>query len=523
MATVDVFARRALRMSSSTLQLLEQGQRAHQQGQLAEAEQYYVEVLQQEPQHFDALHFIGAIAHQRGDHETALQFYGKALQRNPHHVPLFHNIGSCLLRLNRLPEALQALEQAQRLDPLHLQSWISSGMVLRQLKDYPRAIEAFERAMEIQIDASDAYYERGLCLQELDLDVDALLDFDDAIRFLKRTDKPQSHCQFARGFSLQKLGRFDDARSAYQAAAFDVKTRSKALFNLAILEANCHHYEAALSFLEDLLFIDTQSVRAHLQKAHLLRQMRRLEEAADAIHEASRFGLEPEHAQFLLASLGRSASPNTAPADYVRTLFDHYAPHFDQHLKVNLEYRLPALLRACFQNYLAHSPARHRMLDLGCGTGLCGIELRDFGTSLIGVDLSPEMLKRAANRAIYDDLVCDEILHFLASEEQAADLILLADVLVYMGDLQEFLDQCHRVLQLHGLLFFTVEVDTGPDAINESHGYRLQTSQRYAHQESYLRDLAAKDAWEVLEMSPRVLRREGEHMLNSLLCVWRKV
>ncbi|WMW80843.1 tetratricopeptide repeat protein [Undibacterium cyanobacteriorum] len=514
-------------MSSSILHLLEQGQSAHQLGQLAEAEQYYIQVLQQEPQHFDALHLIGAIAHQRGDHETALQFYGKALQRNPHHAPLLHNIGSCLLRLERLHEALQALEQAQRLDPQHVQSWISSGVVLRQLQDYPAAIKAFERAMEIQIDAIDAYYERGLCLQELDLDLDALLDFDDALHFLKRADKAPAQCQFARGLSLQKLGRFEEARSAYQAAAFEFTLQTKALFNLAILETTCQHYDAALNCLEDLLFIDAQSLQAHLQKIQVLKLMGHLDEAVAAIHKAAQFGLESEHAQFLLASLGRSASPHAAPADYVRSLFDHYAPHFDQHLTVNLEYRLPSILRACFQKYLARSAANFtansRMLDLGCGTGLCGAELRDFGATLIGVDLSPEMLKRAAARNIYDSLVCNDIVHFLVGEEQVADLVLLADVLVYMGDLQELLTQCHRVLQSDGFLFFTVELDPATNSIAQTEGYRLQASQRYAHQESYLRDLAASGAWEVLEMSPHALRREGQDVIDSLVCVWRKI
>ena len=39
--------------------------------------------------------------------------------------------------------------------------------------------------MELQIDAVEAYYERGLCLQELTMHQDAVLDFDDALYFMK--------------------------------------------------------------------------------------------------------------------------------------------------------------------------------------------------------------------------------------------------------------------------------------------------------------------------------------------------
>ena len=47
-----------------------------------------------------------------------------------------------------------------------------------------------------------------------------------------------------------------------------------------------------------------------------------------------------------------------------------------------------------------------RVADLGCGTGRVGAWLRDRGTvELYGVDLSPEMLARAADRNIYARLL----------------------------------------------------------------------------------------------------------------------
>ena len=38
----------------------------HRQGKLGEAEPFYVEVVQLNPTHFDALHFLGVIALQTG-------------------------------------------------------------------------------------------------------------------------------------------------------------------------------------------------------------------------------------------------------------------------------------------------------------------------------------------------------------------------------------------------------------------------------------------------------------------------
>ena len=41
------------------------------------------------------------------------------------------------------------------------------------------------------------------------------------------------------------------------------------------------------------------------------------------------------------------------------------------------------------------------ILELGCGTGLCGIHLRPRAARLVGIDLSPEMVGlRARARAL---------------------------------------------------------------------------------------------------------------------------
>ena len=52
---------------------LNQGTALHQQGKLAEAERCYEEVLQQQSDHFNALHLLGVIAHQTRRTERAVE------------------------------------------------------------------------------------------------------------------------------------------------------------------------------------------------------------------------------------------------------------------------------------------------------------------------------------------------------------------------------------------------------------------------------------------------------------------
>ena len=132
--------------------------------------------------------------------------------------------------------------------------------------------------------------------------------------------------------------------------------------------------------------------------------------------------------QHLLAALTGDSSPTTTPASYVRSLFDSYAGEFDAHLVDTLGYRVPELLLAAV---LALAPQRKLdILDLGCGTGLCGVHFRPHAQRLTGVDLSQPMLAKAAARGIYDSLVSADAAEFLHADNVPFDLVLAADVFV---------------------------------------------------------------------------------------------
>jgi protein O-GlcNAc transferase len=54
----------------------------HQAGRLQAAEQIYRQILQTQPNHAEAIHFLGVIAHQVGQHETAMEYISRAIALN---------------------------------------------------------------------------------------------------------------------------------------------------------------------------------------------------------------------------------------------------------------------------------------------------------------------------------------------------------------------------------------------------------------------------------------------------------
>jgi predicted TPR repeat methyltransferase len=195
-------------------------------------------------------------------------------------------------------------------------------------------------------------------------------------------------------------------------------------------------------------------------------------------------------ASLALARLGATPIPAAATPAYVARLFDQYAPRFEAHLVAGLGYRAPALLRQAIAEVCRHTARPMHFphaLDLGCGTGLAGVAFRDCVERLEGIDLSPGMVAEARAKGLYDGLHVGEVLaHLKAATDGQFNLILAADVLVYLGDLAPLFTQVGRVLVSGGLFAFTAES-------HEGEGYVVGSETRYAHSPNYI-ERAAGDA-----------------------------
>lgn len=216
----------------------------------------------------------------------------------------------------------------------------------------------------------------------------------------------------------------------------------------------------------------------------VLEDLGRGAEAVDALKRAKAHAVEADVAfiDYHLAALGSGPSPAACPADYLVRLFDGYAPRFDDHLVNRLGYRGPWLLRDAVMPLLAGGTAGD-VIDLGCGTGLCGMPFRPVARSLVGVDLSPRMLERAASRGVYDQLIRSDVTAALFQRPAAVDLVLAADVFIYVGDLAPVFQAAAVALRPGGLLAFTLEVTEAAD-------FKLEPSRRYAHWIDYVRRVA---------------------------------
>ncbi|MCA0239299.1 MAG: tetratricopeptide repeat protein [Proteobacteria bacterium] len=290
-----------------------------------------------------------------------------------------------------------------------------------------------------------------------------------------------------RGAALNRLQQPEQAAPVFQRLVQLAPQRPEAWFHLAQTLQMLGHAEPALAAYERCLALRPDHAAACSQRGTALRELGRVDEAAAAFERALALGDDDGglNAYYLAALRGGAAPPRSPPA-YVQGLFDDYAGDFERHLVDELDYHAPAALQRALLG-LGRSDFAEG-LDLGCGTGLCAPLLRPLAGRLQGVDLSAAMLRAAAARGLYDELhQADVVQHLqaLAAAGRQADLLVAADVLIYLGDLAPLFAAAARVLAPGGVLAFSVEI-AAPEQ-----PFVLQPSLRYAHGEAALRRLAA--------------------------------
>ena len=221
-----------------------------------------------------------------------------------------------------------------------------------------------------------------------------------------------------------------------------------------------------------------------------------------------------------LARLG-ALPAGEMPAAYVRTLFDQYAPRFDQSLTEGLAYRGPKILRDAVEKACAaeRRPLRFPdVLDLGCGSGLAGAAFRVYADRLVGVDLAPGMIAAARAKHLFDRLETGDLLPFLAAEardQRRYSLILAADVFAYLAWLPPVLGAAARALASDGLVAFTVETHTGDDVI-------LGDKLRYAHGAAHVRAAVAGAGLSLLALTEASARSEAGAPVPGLVVVAKR-
>jgi predicted TPR repeat methyltransferase len=387
--------------------------------------------------------------------------------------------------------------------PKHPEALHYLGVLRHQRGDSRIGVSLIRRALEEDGGSASRYNDLGNVLVQTGNWADAVTAFRSSIELNADDANVWNNLGSVLHHQQDLLG----AESAFREALRCNADFTPALSNLAALLTLIGREEESSLLTCRAFILPPLDGKSHKMLGIAYYRLGRFADAAECYRAWLRAEPDSAVARHHLAACTGQDVPARAPDDFVTAVFNEMADGFDEKLVGTLLYRGPQIIAGLLDGQVAANRALD-VLDGGCGTGLCAPVLAPYARRLVGVDLSPRMLGKAMQRNAYDELVETELGAFLSNRQRAFDLIVMADTLIYFGDLAQLFTAVAQALRDGGAFAFTVE------AVSESEqgpvDFKLGPSGRYGHSLRYLSDR--------LDAAGLALARSDEVALRGEFC-----
>lgn len=532
-------------MNSETDNVFARAYQLQYEGQLPEAINLYEQILKEKPKHAETLHFLGLTYAQLGDMDNALIYLLQAQTVTPNDPGLMNNLANAYKKIHDLDKAISYYLKAIELKPDYAQANNNLATVYAFQNRYQDALIHYKKAVHAAPDFSAAHFNLGLLLLQnnqltaaktqfnnvlqlnpehieaqfylgiLYLEEDLLKEAEHA--FLKVLEQDNEQVQaitnlgvvalkreqnqlaveyFTKALALDNdhidarnnlaatfmhHDRFENALMHYDVLLKKEPDNIEYLYNSGVAQMALGHLNEATIYFEQILELQNHHAPSLNNLAAIYLKMEQKDKAREFLERALTINPNDTVSGHMLNAIKGNPKAETSP-EYAQNLFNNYALYYEQHMQGQLQYTIPQHIgRIIHQLKLTQV---NETLDLGCGTGLTGIVLRELSKHLTGVDIAAKMLAHAKEKEIYDHLVESELIDFLKSNKQQYDLIVAADVLPYFSDLDSLFQLINQHLNSQGYFILTTE-------ISEIIPWKLETSARFSHHPDYIKDLCS--------------------------------
>lgn len=350
------------------------------------------------------------------------------------------------------------------------------GLSLLQKGDWDRAAAQFRLVVALAPEDTATYNNLGIALRNLGKREAAVRAFEAAIE--RRPDYLSAHYNL--GTTLGELGRSKQALDQFA----------------AIVRLAPEHVDARFALGEMLIETGDQASAARHLSIYL------------SLDPTDRFG-----AAMRLARIGLAPSPSRASAGQIERLYAKKAATWDDMPGYFACNHVGDRLQQIIANPLAS------ILDLGCGTGLLGMRLREQTDQLDGVDISQPMLARAAAKRCYDTLFEGDLLEFLLHSGARYQAIASAGTLIHFGDLLPVLKAVRNALAEEALFVCSLYSydPTDPGGFGLPHHPSLADAGCFAHGSEYVKSTAERVGLRLLSCLPVTHEENADEKIPGLL------
>lgn len=463
--------------------------------------------------------YCGNCFDEMGEKETAIEYYNAALKINRNSESALLNLSTIYYELKNYEKSEEFALKTLKINDNNVVAWQNLANIAFCNTNYGKALEYYQNMYDrnnnsyiAMINIANTYYYLGKYVLALEFAKKSLAKHPSSMTAL-----------ILAGNSLNALGRPEKAIDMYL-SAYEIDEKNPDLLNyLSEAYHSINDWENCLLFAWRYIKHSPETTNSlQLNFGYLLYECYSEKSAELAQKYAykwlKRFP-DSKFARHMGNALIDGKALQNSDAEFIKETFDTFAEDFDTTL-ANLEYQAPNLIEEALKKYLKVSIFnKYKILDLGCGTGLCGEKIKKFASykGLIGVDLSAKMLEQARTKKLYSLLICDDICHYMENSQYFFDVIVAADLWTYFGDLTKAFVRVSRSLLPNGLFVFTVT-----ENVRNTEDFFLAPSGRFVHTQSYVERVLKSAGLRILSSERNILRNEAEIPVYGYVIVAQK-
>jgi tetratricopeptide (TPR) repeat protein len=249
----------------------------HRNNELQEAFDTYMDVIDVQPKHFDALHMAGVVLVQVGHYDKALHLLDRAKAVKSNHYELQYNRANALFGLERYKEALQGYGRSIELKPNNGLAFLGQSNVLTKLEAHEHAATSIDCAIKLMPDYELLFFNRGNIMDALGKSEEAIRSFDRAIAIAPT----YAQAWHNRANLLGLAKRFDEAKNGFNEVIRLNPQDYDAYVSLAATYLTLREFDDAIKTYEQVIALSPANAEAHNGFSHCLLQSGQFDRAWD--------------------------------------------------------------------------------------------------------------------------------------------------------------------------------------------------------------------------------------------------
>jgi predicted O-linked N-acetylglucosamine transferase (SPINDLY family) len=297
---------------------------AHSAGNFENAKTFYLRVLALEPDHTEALGWLGTIEGQFRNFSAAEALLVKAINKGHKNKEfivnyanilyetkrfqdalswylkvenvcqsdtVYHsNLSACYNEINKPLLALLAAEKSISLNSANAKAWVNKGNALMSLSRHEEALRSYDHATKLDPKCAEGWNNLGKLLHRVNRYEEALVCYSQALEL--KADYVEALVNF--GNSLRGLKRFEEALQYYSGAINVKRDHADAWINQGIAFYELRRLVESLMCYRQAIVVSPDNADTWCNQANVLTDLGRYEEALNCYDHAIR--LKPDSA-----------------------------------------------------------------------------------------------------------------------------------------------------------------------------------------------------------------------------------